>query len=257
MFHKFQTKLFETRVRNESPEESSNKILNDRYLTQVYRTIFDFLTSDVLLATDKDLQVTLEIGSAGGITKFLDSTVVTSDVRSGSNIDFVLINGKLPFEDETFDRIIGKDVLHHIPDIVSHIREVERCLKAGGIAVYSEPNWNLFSRVVFTLFHPEPYLSSVDDWKFTSNDPMYSNQALPYVVFKRDLRKFQELFSSLEVEIYPPTIGLTFALSGGVYSRNKIASKLLLQLSRLEKKVPFCLKFFGLNRFIVIRKMGK
>lgn len=254
MFDEYQTKMFESRIRQEIPEQTSEKILKDSYLCHVYKTIFDFSMSKILTIEGTHPTVTLEIGSAGGITKFLNQSVITSDIRTCANVDFVLQNELIPFDDESIDRIIGKDVLHHIPDIEKHFLEVERCLKNGGIAVYSEPNWNVFSRFVFTFFHPEPYLTRVKEWKFTSNDPMFSNQALPFLVFKRDLVKFHELFKNLAVEIYSPSIGVAFALSGGVYSRNKIPSKLLILLSKLENRIPFWMKFFGLNRYIVIRK---
>ena len=255
MFDRYQLKMFESRTRNETPDQTSSKIMKDEYLTHVYKTIFDFSISRIPSTAELHPMVILEIGSAGGITKFLNQSVVTSDIRIGNNIDHVLQNEIIPFEDESIDRLIGKDVLHHIPDIKKHFLEVERCLKDGGVAVYAEPNWNLFSRFVFSFFHPEPFLMSAKEWKFASSDPMFSNQALPFVVFKRDLGKFHELFKNLKVEIYPPSIGVTFALSGGVYSRNKIPAKLLILLSKLENRSPVWMKFFGLNRFIVIRKL--
>jgi SAM-dependent methyltransferase len=42
----------------------------------------------------------------------------------------------LPFEDESFDLVIGHAVLHHIPDVELTMREVLRVLKPGGRFVF-------------------------------------------------------------------------------------------------------------------------
>ncbi len=45
----------------------------------------------------------------------------------------------LPFEDESFDRVICSEVLEHIPDYLSVIKELNRVLKTGGVAAISVP----------------------------------------------------------------------------------------------------------------------
>lgn len=45
---------------------------------------------------------------------------------------------RLPFADQTFDRIWGNAVLHHL-DLASAARELRRVLKPDGIAVFCEP----------------------------------------------------------------------------------------------------------------------
>lgn len=46
----------------------------------------------------------------------------------------------LPFEDGSFDRIIAAEVLEHIPDDVSAIRELERVLAPGGRIAVTVPS---------------------------------------------------------------------------------------------------------------------
>ena len=41
---------------------------------------------------------------------------------------------RLPFKDESFDKIICSEVLEHIPDYLMVIQEIHRVLKTGGIA---------------------------------------------------------------------------------------------------------------------------
>jgi ubiquinone/menaquinone biosynthesis C-methylase UbiE len=45
----------------------------------------------------------------------------------------------LPFADNTFDKIICSEVLEHIPDYRSALREIERVLKPGGLFCASVP----------------------------------------------------------------------------------------------------------------------
>lgn len=43
----------------------------------------------------------------------------------------------IPYEDDTFDLVVGHAVLHHIPDVEQAIREVVRVLKPGGRFVFA------------------------------------------------------------------------------------------------------------------------
>ncbi|MBP2476881.1 ubiquinone/menaquinone biosynthesis C-methylase UbiE [Crossiella equi] len=44
---------------------------------------------------------------------------------------------RIPYEDESFDLVVGHAVLHHIPDVPSAFREVMRVLKPGGRFVFA------------------------------------------------------------------------------------------------------------------------
>jgi SAM-dependent methyltransferase len=60
---------------------------------------------------------------------------------NGVRIALIQADGmRLPFADETFDRIWGNAILHHLEPRVT-AREHHRVLKPGGVAVFCEP-WN-------------------------------------------------------------------------------------------------------------------
>ncbi len=44
---------------------------------------------------------------------------------------------RIPYDDETFDLVVGHAVLHHIPDVELALREVLRVLKPGGRFVFA------------------------------------------------------------------------------------------------------------------------
>ena len=62
--------------------------------------------------------------------------------EAGADAPIAAVQGTalgLPFPDSTFDRVIAAEVLEHIPDDVSAMRELARVLKPGGVAAVSVP----------------------------------------------------------------------------------------------------------------------
>jgi SAM-dependent methyltransferase len=252
----FQDKKFLKRRRNEDPGVVRSKILNDVFLKTIYHDILQhqlsFFTPEI-----QETSIILELGSAGGITKILRPEVITCDVRASTGVDALLGQDfSLPLTDSAADLIIAKDVLHHISNPVAHFDEIFRVLKTGASVIYAEPNWNLISRIIFKYFHPEPFKPNQLGWKFESPDPMYSNQALPYIIFVRDQDLFKSMYPRLRLTLHPSNInGLSFLLSGGVMSRSVISSRVLLRIYQLERCIPFTRQIFGTLRFIQLTKL--
>jgi SAM-dependent methyltransferase len=251
----------------EDPEKTRRKILGDPFLKYLYEHIYFTLlhigigqrNESLVLGNRFDVNHQLrilEIGSAGGILKDLSPGIMTSDVRVCEGVDFVINAQNFPIPNDSLDLLMGKDVLHHLPEVSLHFHEISRVLKRGSSAVYLEPNWNFFSKIVFKYLHPEPWREDVESWSFSSNGPMDSNQALAKIIFIRDLDVFMSLYPNLKVEIVEiPLNSLAFLLSGGVHKRNRISSQLLTQLYIFESKRRFWLKIFGINRVIRITKI--
>jgi SAM-dependent methyltransferase len=48
---------------------------------------------------------------------------------------------RLPFADQSFDRVICAEVLEHVPDYAAMLAEIGRVLKPGGVLAVSVPRW--------------------------------------------------------------------------------------------------------------------
>ena len=152
----------------------------------------------------------------------------------------------------------SSDLLHHIPDVRKHFDVISQTLKPGDKVVYFEPNWNYFSRFIYYFFHPEVWDGEQKVWAFESPDPMFSNQALPWILFVRDRSEFEQDYPELSVHICDSMNGLAFLLSGGVFRRTKVPSSFLIKLDKIESKSKLWMNFFGLGRMILIhRKIGR
>ena len=59
----------------------------------------------------------------------------------------------LPFDDASFDLVVGHAVLHHIPDVELALREVLRVLKPGGRLVFAGEPTRIGDRIARKLSH--------------------------------------------------------------------------------------------------------
>ncbi|NLU82046.1 class I SAM-dependent methyltransferase [Rhodococcus sp. HNM0569] len=85
------------------------------------------------------------IAEKGSVTD-LSPGMVKVALRNGQNLGLD-VDGRvadaetIPYEDDTFDLVVGHAVLHHIPDVEQTLREVLRVLKPGGRFVFAgEPS---------------------------------------------------------------------------------------------------------------------
>ncbi|MCX6807932.1 MAG: class I SAM-dependent methyltransferase [Patescibacteria group bacterium] len=71
---------------------------------------------------------------------FVDIAVKTAKQNNlSNNVHFQVATAeKLPFENESFDIIVGNQILHHL-EIPAASKEIYRVLKSGGRAVFCEP----------------------------------------------------------------------------------------------------------------------
>ncbi|KQU30612.1 MULTISPECIES: class I SAM-dependent methyltransferase [Nocardiaceae] len=81
------------------------------------------------------------VAATGSVTD-LSPGMVKVALRNAENLGLD-VDGRvadaetIPYEDDTFDLVVGHAVLHHIPDVEQSLREVLRVLKPGGRFVFA------------------------------------------------------------------------------------------------------------------------
>ena len=72
-------------------------------------------------------------------------------------IDFVGTKGDLSVINETFDIVFSSHVIEHCPDLVSHFRNVNRILNAGGLYIMIVPD----KRYCFDYYHSDSMITEI------------------------------------------------------------------------------------------------
>jgi ubiquinone/menaquinone biosynthesis C-methylase UbiE len=81
---------------------------------------------------------------------YIDSLMKLKDQK----VDIVDLNkNKLPYNDKTFDIVTATEIIEHLENPRSFLRDINRILKPGGVCVLSTPNvLNLNSRLRYLWF---------------------------------------------------------------------------------------------------------
>ena len=154
------------------------KILLEKYILPPY----NLQKARALLPLLPERSLLLDVGCGKGevsyyLKKFKPSLkIVGLEVRAteDSYIPMVIYDGrKIPFQDNSFDGILLLDVLHHVRDITSLLRECKRVSK--WIIILEHPCFSWFSRpllmggdLLFNLPFSSPTslnFKRVEEWK--------------------------------------------------------------------------------------------
>ena len=158
----------------------------------------------------------LEIGSGGGFLKQICPDIITSDIMDLSLCDMTFTAENLPFKDNSLSTIFMLDVLHHIPNCKEFFKEAERTLLPGGMIFMIEPANTFFSRFIYKNLHHEPFDPDAG-WDFPETGPLSgANGALPWIVFKRDIDIFHELFPALKLRSFIHHTPFRYLITGGL-----------------------------------------
>lgn len=198
----------------------------------------------------------LELGSGGGFIKKIIPRSITSDVVKGPGIDKVFLAEKMPFKNNTLSAIFMLNVFHHIKNPTKALREMERCLKKGGKIVMIEPYNSVWSKFVYTNFHHELFDPTLG-WKVPGKGRLSdANDALPWIVFVRDRRKFESKFPNLRIDQVIPHTPFLYILSGGLSRKQLIPSFFYRTILYMERILSPLNKYIGLFVTIKITKLS-
>lgn len=214
------------------PEQVSAFILGDPYLHEVYASVYGALAS--LIPADVGGAV-VEIGAGSALGRTWIPGLICTDIVPAGGLDAVVDAQHLPFARGSLRAIVIKDGLHHLPDVTAFLDEAVRCLTPGGAVLMCEPYWGPLARLVYTRLHPEPYDPAAREWHFTAGSPWDSNQALPWILLRRDQERRQARWPLLRVREIATAVGPSYLLSGGVFSRTPLPGRLLRALHRWEQ----------------------
>ncbi len=202
----------------------------------------------------------LEIGSGAGFMKQVFPDVLTSDSKHLPFVDLILRAEHIPVPQRSLRSIYAINVFHHLPDPRIFFEEALRVLHPGGGIVLIEPYYGLVARRLFKCLHEsEGFDPDVLNWESTSCSGPASgaNQALSYIVFSRDVIRFQQEFPEFELIIDRPHTHLLYILSGGVNFRQLAPNCLSAWIQQGEQFLSPLNRWIALQHTIVLRKCGQ
>ena len=188
-------------------------ILNKPFLKKLYEEWYHSFINKIPGLPEGKL---LEIGSGGGFLKQIYPDIITSDIMDLSLCDMTFSAENIPFQENSLCAIFMIDVLHHIPHCKKFFKEAERTLKPGGIIFMIEPANTFFSRFIWKNLHHEPFDPNAG-WGFPASGPLSgANGAIPWIVFKRDIDIFHELFPALKLRSFIHHTPFRYLITGGL-----------------------------------------
>ena len=66
----------------------------------------------------------------------------------------------IPFDDNYFDAVLGLEIIEHLADTDSFLKNIKRVLKPNGVLIFATPNFFSLSRRVMTLIGINPYFEA-------------------------------------------------------------------------------------------------
>jgi SAM-dependent methyltransferase len=123
-------------------------------------------------------------------------------------------DGAIPFPSGSFDLVLCLGVLHHVPNVTRVVRELHRCLSAGGCALIREP------------------IVSMGDWSRPRRGLTKRERGIPFPLFREIIRD-----AGFEVEREAlcvfPLIPKLWQHFGGAAFNSPLATRLDAGLCRL------------------------
>ena len=161
------------------------------------------------------------MGTGAGFLKQYIPSLITSDLFRVEGVDVLLDGRNLPFRKASLQGIVMINVPHHIPDTRAFFKDVARCVPPRGIVAMIEPWVTPWSRLVFTMFHDEPFQPESMNWDITDAGLLSSaNGALPWIIFHLDTGQFEHEFPEWSIIDILPITPFLYMVSGGVSIRN-------------------------------------
>jgi SAM-dependent methyltransferase len=196
----------------------------------------------------------LELGSGGSYLKDFIPELITSDIVAGK-ADKVIDARSIPFPDNSIKALFLTHSFHHIPDVSLFFKEVNRVLVKGGCVFFIEVTSTPLSKCIFTIVGDEPIDTKARSWDFKQDNAMMdANQALSWIIFERDIKKFNGLFPDLIVKEKHYLPWCSYLVSGGVTRQEFIPNALSFIPQLIDFLTRPLYRFFSLHWYIKLQK---
>lgn len=150
-----------------------------------------------------------------------------------------------------------QNTFHHLPDPEAFFRSSQRALAPGGGIVMLEPHWGPIASLIYPrLFKEEGFDKKQADWITPMDGPILgANQALSYIVLKRDRERYEKLFPDLKLVasgVMPNY--MRYVLTGGLNFPQLLPTFLFPAVKGVETVMSPASRVIGLHQWFVIRK---
>ncbi len=197
---------------------------------------------------------TLEVGGGGGHLKEHWPEIISSDIVHAPWLDFQADCLALPFRDATFDNVVGVDIIHHLFNPDTAMKEIARVLRPGGRAIFFEPYVSLFSGWVRGRFHHEKQDLARDVIYGADKRPEEANLAIPTRLFVRNRRRFSSRFANLGIRRVVLSDMLAYPLTRGFGAPNLLPEAIIALIDRLEPWFSPLAGLLGFKMLVVLEK---
>ena len=223
---------------------------NKKFLRALYNKFYSMFRQESSIIPG----LNLELGSGAGFIKEIIPSAITSDIMPLKNCDLCFSAESMPLENQSVSNFFLLNSFHHIKNPKRALAEMQRCLKVGGRVIMIEPGNCLWGAFIYKYFHHENF-DPEGSWKSQEEGALSkANGALTYIIFVRDLVKFNNLFPNLKVVKYLPHTPFSYLLSGGFTFPQLSPSFLFPFVQRIEFLISPLNKYLGMFVTVVIEK---
>lgn len=238
----------------DSPETTSLRreiIRSKPFLRKIYEEWYDLELSEVRGSATQGK--VLELGSGAGFFSDVSPGAITTDLFSVDGIALMLDGQFLPFRAGSLKAVVMTNVLHHVPQPELLFAEAARCVASGGVFAMIEPWLTRWSRFVYKYWHHEPVDETTTDWRIQGSGPLSgANTALPWIIFERDLTRFEKQFPKWQVKQIKLIMPFRYLLSGGISLRSLMLASSFHFWRSVEKLLDPWMNRLGMFAKIVL-----
>lgn len=252
--------LYEKEISNIDPNSADRLALHKLALDRkpILKNVFIEFHHEIM-RLDKKYSDTakgdsIELGAGVYPIKNSYPQVLATDIVPSIHLDKMLDAQNMDVASNSIRAIYGQNCFHHFPDPSAFFHELERVLVSGGSAILIEPYYGPLASIMYKHLFTSESFDKKGGWNTPTNGPMQNaNQALSYIVFKRDKEIFERNFKQLQISYSAPLTNYPrYFLSGGLNFRSLMPNFMEYPMKLLEKLLAPLARIFALHQIIVI-----